>query len=196
MKYTPIQIKPSPFDYKTKFGKIIPVTRIEISGDEYHKCDEQSMNMWGSKKKGKYGAGLLNSREDPFRTERLGLLGEMAVCKCINQPINLSYAEYGDGGSDIIIKDIRFDVKTASYDYGMVCIQVINEGGKHINKDVGGYIATFKELDDYDDKRAVIILVGYQFKGFVDSLPTVPARKGSHFNKELLFDDLIPFYSK
>ncbi len=161
---------------------------VEIVDEEYIACDKASYNFWGSSKRGTYGKGLLNSENDLKRTERIGLLGQMAWGKITNEPVDLEYRRGGDKQDALIFGKYKLDIKCASYNYGVNLIQKINEfkGPQKIDKDV--YVSSFLHSEDRKAKIAVICLVGFSLQEDVLKAKVVPARRGNHINYEIPFE--------
>jgi hypothetical protein len=194
-KYLERPVKTEPFDTGNGIKQII---RVPIEGDEYAFCDKNSKQMWANKKTGNWGKGMMNNPNDPRKVERSGLLGEMAFAKFIGKPVEFEYKEFGDGGTDVIFFDKRFDIKTSLRNYGALLIKVFADNGMPVlkNKDTEVFVAAILDEDDPKLQKAVVLLLGYQEKAFVDKLEVVPARKGKHYNREVPYSQLIGFHEK
>ena len=164
---------------------------VEISGKNYEKCLESSKNMWCSSKKGQYGHGLINTPCDPTKVERIGRLGEMALSLVTGLQPDFGYIKNGDA-SDFI--GTKIDMKTASkyprYETGL--IQAINERGVKLPLKNDIYVFGYVIKDDITNHLANIEIVGWQTKEFIEKLPIVIARMGSHQNYEVPYKNLLP----
>lgn len=164
---------------------------VEISGDEYIACDEASRNFWASSKGGIYGTGLLNSADDPCRTERIGLLGQAAFSKLIDEPVDLEYRRGGDK-QDNLVCGHRIDVKCAARNYGANLIQKTNEFGREQKIDKHYYVGAFLSSEDRKEKIAKIILVGFSSQRDVLAAKVSPAIRGNHINYVIPFKEMRP----
>jgi hypothetical protein len=166
---------------------------VKIEGREYDVCEETSKVWWSSSKSGAYGKGLLNSKDDPAKTERIGLLGQMAFAKLINEPVDLSYRHGGDKYDFLISGKYKIDIKCASWDYGKNLVQKTNEYGYPQKIDKHIYVGSFIDQEDRSNKNASIVLVGYYLKEDVLCANTAKGSKGNgHFNYELQFHRMKP----
>ncbi len=165
---------------------------VEVEGEEYVACDYASRNFWGSSKKGTYGKGLLNSENDPRKTERIGLLGQMAFSKLIDEPVDLAYRHGGDKQDNLIFGKYKIDIKCAARNYGANLIQKTNEFGKEQKIDKHIYIGSFLDSENREEKKAEILLVGFCLRKDVLGAKVAPARKGNHINYEIPFEEMRP----
>lgn len=165
---------------------------VEVEDDEYVACDNASRNFWSSSKKGMYGKGLLNSENDPYKTERIGLLGQMAFAKLIDEPVDLIYRLGGDKQDNLILGKFKLDMKCAARNYGANLIQKTNEFGKEQKIDKHVYVGSFVDSDKFEEKKAKIILVGYCLQKDIFEAKIAPARKGKHINYEIPFEEMRP----
>lgn len=163
---------------------------VKVEGDEYTVCDNGSRNFWGSSKKGTYGKGLLNSVDDPHRTERIGLLGQMAFGKLTDEPVDLVYRHGGDKQDNLILGEYRIDIKCAARNYGSTLIQKISEFGKEQKIDKHIYVCSFLHSENREDKKAEIIFVGFCLQKDVLNAKISLARKGKHINYEIPFEKM------
>ena len=85
---------------------------VNITPDEYVRCEESSFNMGCNNKKSNYGRGMLNTDEDPRKVERVGRLGEVAVAKILNLKVDWEYKRFGDKCDFSIDSKLKIDVKT------------------------------------------------------------------------------------
>lgn len=189
--YIPSQITPEKVRIVVD-DKELEVFRIEISGDEYFKCEEFSQKMWANSKQGEWGRGLINDPSDRAKAERTGLLGEMAFAKIFNIPINLDYADGGEDTDFILFRHDTIDVKSATYNYGVALLKAETNTGRSIQQKNDVYVFSYLEKDDAINKHAFVIIVGYEYRETILSKPKVPARKGNHKNYELSYAELKP----
>ena len=160
---------------------------IEIFPQDYEICKKASQNYWSSSKGGKYGKGVLNTKTDPCRTERIGLLGEMAFANFMELPIQFEYKKHGDK-YDFLIRDRTIDVKTASRNYGSVLIQYKNSFGNIVFRQKDIYVGAY--LVEDTGKTASIELVGYTLGKIVKKLTPVKSKVGKWLNFDVPLDAL------
>lgn len=164
---------------------------VEILGEEYEICDSSSSNLWANSKTGFYGSGILNKKTDPRRTERIGLLGEMAFSKITKLPYDFTYKIRGKT-EDFIFNGKTIDVKTSAkypnYESGLIYAQ--NEKGKLIKIKPDYFVFSFIMEEDREKKIAKICFVGYTNREYIQTLPIVKARQGFHKNYEVPFLEL------
>lgn len=165
--------------------------KITITSDLYQKCEECSQNRWSNKKKGQFGRGLINKKEDPCRAERVGLLGEAALAQYINRKVDYKYKE---GGSpfDFHLNNLTIDIKTAakSYGCGLIRAKTVNNTVIELKSDL--YVFAFLESEDKEKKEATVILRGWLKREEIEKCNIVPARIGDHLNYEARYEDLRP----
>lgn len=166
---------------------------IEINKKEYIKVEELAKNMWSNTKKGFYGKGMLNSKKDPFRVERTGRLGEMALSKYLQVPINDEFLQFGDE-TDFVYNNLKIDIKTAhkkpSYEAGL--IRAMSYSGKKISLTSDIYVFAYIIEENKNTKSAKIKLVGWANKIDIEKLPLQPAKVGDHKNYEVPYSKLKP----
>lgn len=166
---------------------------VTIATEEYEACSESSRNRWSSSKRGVYGRGIINTHSDPFKVERIGMLGEAAFAKIFDKSVNVSYIKNGDE-QDFVLLGHKVDIKVASgrkeYECGLVYAQ--GDYGKLIPVDKDLYVFGYLGYDDIVGKIAEVILIGYCTGEYLESLPIVPARYRSskHKNREVYYKDL------
>jgi hypothetical protein len=186
--------KTSPEVKEIKFGDLTKKCfLVKIPNKDYSACVEAASNRWSNKKKGTYGKGLANTSEDPFRVERTGLLGEIAIAKLLGLGVDNEYKEKGDV-QDFLWGDTKIDIKTAiklpEYQAGLIYAR--NQWGKDIplTKDI--YIFNYLEKDDRVLQEAEVIVIGYAINDFIKNLPLVRARawNSTHLNREVPYQDL------
>jgi hypothetical protein len=166
---------------------------ILIRKDEYKICVDCACNMWANEKDGsKLNRGLLNSKKDPHRTERIGRLCEMGFGKLFDMSIDTEYKKFGDT-MDFLYKEKKINVKGAArypdWEAGLVLARD-NKGRKsELKQDI--YVFGYMKNENKEQEQANMVLVGYQTKEFILSLPPVPARREDHHNYEIPYQDLL-----
>jgi len=189
--YQPKAVEPQILK-KSFNGKEMECVVVEIEGEEYDVCVKASNDFWGNSKPGAYGAGLCSTADDKHKPARVGKLGEMALAKLSNKPIDDVYRKFGDR-QDFLLKGWKADVKCATRDYGESLIYHTNEWGKKIPLDKHIYVCSYVESEDREQKKAKIVLVGYALNKDVESSKVEPGRKGNgHLNYVLPFESLMP----
>ena len=165
--------------------------QILISPHLYIKIEECSANRWSNKKKGQFGRGLINNKEDPCKAERIGLLGEAALSEFINRKVDY---EYKEGGSpfDFRLNNLKLDIKTAARNYGTGLIRAKSDKGFVIELQSDVYVFACVEEDDRENKKAIVILKGWLTKEEIEKCQIVPAKIGKHLNYECPHDKLNP----
>lgn len=170
---------------------------VKINGEQYQACVDQSERMWAKKKTGFYGKGIKNSDDDPYRVQRAGCLGEMALAIVIGLEPNFEYIHGGDREDFILNDGSRIDIKIAFKDYGANCIKFINEWGKPVfsseKPPCDFYVGAVLESDDPQKSEAIVNIKGFINKEEFEALPVVkPRAPGTWRNKELIHKDLHP----
>lgn len=164
--------------------------RIKVDGDAYTKCEVASRTYWSNGKTGFFGKGIINTKGDPCKVTRIGLLGEMAVSQYLGIKPDFSYQERGTP-QDFLYNGFSLEVKTASKDYGAALIRCRSDSGKVVFKPSADvFIAAVVESEDREEGFAWVFLKGWETRDFVLGLPEVPARIGFHWNYELKFGDI------
>lgn len=187
MFYKPAKIEPVWQELQTKGGPI-EIIIVEVMGEEYERVKNFSSNMWANKKRGKWGSGLINTPQDEYRAERMGILGEMAFAKIFGYSVNLNYCEGGEI-YDFEIMDKKIDVKT-SYKYqGAAFIKAVNVNGSVIKLVSDYYVFAFimSERLNY----AKIALVGFEKIENIKNMDYTKGRSDDHLNYEMQYEDLI-----
>jgi hypothetical protein len=164
---------------------------VIVENEHYRQVEDAAKNMWANSKKGFYGSGIINSKKDPTRVERTGLLGQAAFSIITGLHTDFSYRKGGDK-YDFLIHNYKVDVKTASRDYGAALIKCINEWGKNCFREQDIYIAAYIVMDNYEDKVAQVCFKGYELGKRVRDFPIKNARQGVHKNYELTYNKLRP----
>lgn len=166
---------------------------VEVKDKDYEICSEASGNLWANSKTGYYGSGILNKKDDPHRTERIGLLGEMAFSKITNLPYDFTYKVRGKP-QDFNFDDYSIDVKTSAkypaFEAGLIYAQ--NEKGKLVKIKPDYFVFSFLMEEDREKKFAKLCFLGYIKKKHLENLEMVKARQGFHMNYEIPFIELKP----
>jgi|694.fasta_scaffold18657_10 hypothetical protein len=186
--------KSKPKLMKLTFGDVEKVVyKIDIADEEYEICESFSSNMWANKKTGTYGRGLANTKEDPYKVERTGKIGELAFSKVFGLPVDFTYREGGDKYDFIDASNKTIDIKTSMkrpwYDAGL--IRATNEGKIPMNLNCDLYVFAYLLLDEKSKKQASVILIGASEKEEIIKREKFPARKGSHLNYEVPYKEMI-----
>lgn len=167
---------------------------ISVSGTNYTKCCKASENYWANSKPGFFGRGIINTKEDPFKVTRIGLLGEMAFAIYMGLDLDFDYVAGGEKVDLVLPSGLTVDVKTASRNYGAALIRCKSAKGRRVltlPKMCDVYVGGYLEEDGVEDE-AKVTLCGWLSKDEVFNLPDTPARVGLHMNKELVWGGLRP----
>jgi len=164
---------------------------VKLTQEEYVYCDTASQNFWANSKKGAYGKGILNSQDDPTKTERVGLLGEMAFAKIAGLGVNFAYSEGGEP-FDFQCSIGTIDIKTAAKlsSYKELLLYAKSGSGKEIPLTSQYYVAAFLAHEDREAQKATVVIVGYCTKEYLEAQPLVQAKVGFHHNKTCSYKDL------
>lgn len=165
--------------------------QIQITPRLYKKIEKASQNRWSSSKRGRFGRGLINRKDDPFRAERLGLLGEAALAKLIDRKVDYEYKE-GGVPFDFRLNNLKLDIKTAHRNYGSGLIRAKTPTGVPLTLKSDIYVFGYVVSEDKLNKIAVIELVGYLEKEEIEKCNVVPAKIGKHYNYEIPYQILKP----
>lgn len=171
-------------------------TLVTIAGDDYKKCVAASENYWSSSKRGLYGSGILNSDEDPHRTERIGLLGELAVAKLLGLDVDFSYKEKGDAGYDLLSKKgNKIAVKTAARNYGIGLVRCKDGAGKLVQLKADIYVFAYVFEESTALEIADICIAGWMGYGrVIDREPALGRVFDARWmNFEVPYPDLLKF---
>lgn len=165
--------------------------KIQINPKLYEKCHLCSQNRWSNKKKGFFGRGMINSNIDPYKVERIGLLGEAALAKYINKEVDY---EYKEGGTpfDFNFNGLNIDIKTAARNYGSGLIRAVSDKGRKIELKSDIYVFGYLEWENKKEKKAEVVLTGWMERCKIEELEIVPARVGQHFNYDIPYEKLNP----
>lgn len=175
-----------------KLGKLKKdCVTVKLTSEEYAYCDTASQNFWANTKKGAYGKGILNTQEDKAKTERTGLLGEMAFAKITGLAVNFDYKEGGEE-HDFVCGAGTIDIKTAAKltRYKSMLIYAKSGRGKEIPITSDYYVAAFISHEDRDKQQATVIIVGYSTLDTILNKELVQSKMGFHFNKEIPYKEL------
>lgn len=167
---------------------------VNVTGEEYIVCDEYSQKRWSNKKTGTFGGGILNTDDDPYRTERTGLLGEVAFAKLTGLPVDLGYHELGDE-CDFRFDNATLDVKTAAklpkYRAGLIRVEGINGVEIELKSDL--YVFGFVCCDNRKKKLGSVTFVGYQRRDWILEYGSVkPGKAGGWKNLEVPYEKMLP----
>jgi len=168
---------------------------VDLSGEEYAVCDAASNHMACNYKKGTYGRGMANTKDDKRRVERTGLLGQMGLAKLIHEPCDLKYRPRGDEQDFLVLDKFKLDVKCACYDYKCNLIKKMDEEGKPQIIDKHIYISSYMQEEDRKAGTCQIHFVGFFTLNDVLKSRVARGRKGSHINYEIYFRNARPITS-
>lgn len=178
---------------EVKVGDVkLQTCRVLIEGQNYEVCDHYSFQRWSNVKKGEWGEGLVNSKDDPRKVERVGLFGELVVGILFCKRIDLTYREGGDQ-FDFLLFDKTVNVKMRTeapprHDRGII---------KCRHSDQSPYMPLKQELylfgylDWEHEKKASVCMVGGIHRENINT-DECPAFRGSHFNHEVHYRHMIP----
>lgn len=187
--YYPAQIIPrDTFLILQKHTLPLEIFSIDISGDEYRICENFSHNMWCSKKQGMWGRGIINTKDDQTKAERIGILGEMAFAKIYGLGLDIEYRKGGKTIDFLSCDNKKIEIKTAhkkpKYEAGLVkCL-------KTMKADI--YIFGYVDKDDKEKAEATVVFVGFDYKENIIKNQKMKAKVGHHQNYELSYEKLIP----
>jgi len=134
---------------------------VLIERELYEKCDEASKNFWCNSKPGVYGRGLCNTKFDPHKATRIGLLGECAVAKFLNLPLpDMNYVK-GGKPIDLQLGDLKIEVKTANYNYDRMLVYRENRKGRIIPLQSDVYVGCVIIREDKMWREACVGIVGW-----------------------------------
>lgn len=202
--YSPPQVSYTDcIDQVSFFGgdALVEVLRVPVDSDSYEYADRISHHLWTKeKKRGKYNDGCINTKDDPSRATRTGLLGEMAFASVFDQEVDLKYRK---GGSpyDFILETVKgpfsIDLKTSHAVYKTRTQSLIkskSSRGHRVRLKSQIYVAAYIDSEDRLNGCADVVLIGFQTNTGIKKLPDVqsPVRGGRWYNKELNYTDLHP----
>lgn len=171
----------------------IEVCRILIEANNYEVCDHYSFERWSNVKKGEWGAGLVNSKDDPRKVERVGLFGEIGIGLLFNQRIDLTYREGGDQFDFLLFgKTVNVKMRTESpprHDRALIkCRHTADSHYMPLEHEL--YMFGF--MDWEHERKASVCMVGGIYRENIDTSVEHPAYRGSHFNHEVHYRNMIP----
>lgn len=166
--------------------------KIQIPPSLYQKCEECSQNRWSNKKKGQFGRGLINNKEDPCRAERVGLLGEAALAQFIDRKVDYDYKE-GGNPIDFQLNCCKIELKTAAKNYGCGLIRAKTANNTVIELKSDVYVFGYIETENRESREASVVLKGWLTKNeILRKCKIVPARIGNHYNYQIEYETLRP----
>jgi len=185
--YSPEQVEPV-FCFDKELQRDVVV--VEIKGYEYLICQDRGEKMWSSSKTGPYGEGLLREAKDPFKTGRIGKIGEMAQSKITNLPMDIRYIKGGDK-TDFFVGELKIDVKTAARRYGAGLVRKITNKGIEISLKSSHYVFAYVEEEIIKDKYARVVFVGWATQNEIKQAAVTISRKqkSKHYNYDLPYTD-------
>jgi hypothetical protein len=188
--YTPEVIDLNIVEHKLGRLKKDCVT-VKLNSEEYAFCAESAQDLWANTKKTAYGKGILNSEQDKTRTERTGILGEMAFAKIAGLVVDATYSE-GGALHDFEGEYGSIDVKTASklQTYKSMLVYAKSGSGKEIPLNSTYYVGAFIAHEDREEQKATVIIVGWCTKETLAARPLVPGKQGFWYNREMPYDHL------
>lgn len=161
---------------------------ITIRPHEFFLCHRTSF-VYDTKNKpsGTYNDGMLNSKRDERKTERIGLLGEMAFGKRFNFKVNLAHRSKGEK-IDFVSNRYGIDVKSSGTNKGTWYITAYWDRERTILADVPSDIYVFIEV--YDNIKLNIAdtkIVGWLWKDQILKIAPKksPKRWAKHWNYEI-----------
>ena len=181
--------------------------KVEVNQIEYiisEKTDYYCTR--GKRENSDFQKGLVNTKDDQQKAERIGNLGEIAFAKSLqpyfNDKLFIDFSRNDDGKPkmfDFLINDKKVEIKTAvSATTNRTCVRVTTGP----NKDIGRipltadiYVSAFLLKEEQENKRAKIVLVGWQTKDFVEKKLDDEYGKGKRFfNRHLYFEKMLPLF--
>lgn len=174
--------KPAPGNPKfTKDGFV----SYEISGKEYELVSSIGYMWWAAKKKGTWGRGLI---KNPIK---IGLLGELAFAKAFNKNVFIGRNKNKeDCNEDFLINGKKFEIKTSQRNYGSLLVRCVTDGGEEIDISKFDIYVSAIAMDQPENNKAIVHLVGWITSEELIKYPTVAPRKGKHMNKDVPYRDL------
>jgi len=169
-------------------GKIIQGVKVDLFEKEYDLCEESSRNMSCNKR-----FGILNKKDDPYRTERIGRLGEKAFEKLTGLPVNFEYLEKGDKYDFIVDSECKIDVKTSLFSQNECgYITGVNKQGikKYLTSNV--FVFAYMSKEDKDQRLSSVVFLGYILREDVLKIPLIKSNYGEHKNYIVYYKNLKP----
>jgi hypothetical protein len=174
-------------------GEFKKFYHVYVNKDNYRICIKAANNMWANKKRGsKYNEGIINTKEDPRKAERIGKIGEMAFGLMFNLPMDTSYIEYGDK-MDFFYKGKTINMKcSVHYSNREVClVKGMEADGRRIELPQDIYVFGYLKNEDFKNEFANVVIIGYQTKEFIENQNLVKSTKDNHYNYITRYKDLM-----
>ena len=158
----------------------------------------EKFHLWGDKasfENKRYRKGILNTKKDPRRTERIGLYGEKVFSLLTGFPLDQSKREEGDPGWDFIIDNLKIDIKTASWEnLNFTKIYKPKYYGEHYLKATDDYGNLLTLRSDvyficsliYHNGEKVVIVNGKKYRSEIDATKVIIEIKGFILKEEIL----------
>jgi len=155
--------------------------------------------LW-SKKNNKFyrwGAGILNTGQIPYKAELVGILGEMAFSKMSGLPIDSEYKKRGNSHDfktkiKPTLRNVNIEVKTRLKDFGDVYVKRYDENGNIISLKSDIYVfchlqTSWNEIEEKitneETMKPILISIdGVISKKRLKTKPIQDAFNGSHKN--------------
>jgi hypothetical protein len=171
---------------------------IRVEANAYKECDAFSRAMWANSKVGnEYNRGILNTKEDPYKTERVGALGEMAFSLFMGAPVDFEYSKFGKE-VDFTINGKTIDVKTAAEKskYSISLLRATTDRGNPVKISCDVYVSAYI-IEENIGTSAQVALVGWHLLPEILEQKQLPARRkfSRHKNYELKYEDSHPMES-
>lgn len=167
---------------------VLPATTVNYI---YSISGNRGSTEWGTLGDNGRG-GIINDKKDPYRAERVGLMGEFGLSALLEIPVDDELKKQGDLGWDFILNDgSKVDTKCREKWYGNLLYNQTAYGTSDKKHEMHSdyYVACY--LRHLETKFAVIDIYGYQTKEFIIERPIQRAYKGGHWNREVRWDQLL-----
>lgn len=169
--------------------------QIAVSNKDYHLVESTSKRYWANSKTGSdYNNGFLTTKDDPFRTVRVGLLGEMATALYLGLPFDSLYRQGGDK-QDFAVHGVTLNVKTSSTRSDRGLVRYSNDFGKQLVLSNDIYVFGYVAKEDRIEATSTVLLTGYLFREEIEDLTRsrlVPGVGKGFLNYRVSFDVLRP----
>lgn len=184
VKYTLFKAEP-----KTVVIETSGAWTAELTPEEYQAAINNAAKMWVNNKKpaGVYGAGLLNTKEDPHKTERIGKSVEILFSGVFDTPATLvegaSFTKHDFKVDSVIIETTSLSNLTSNKKMRKVSDK---NGDKKIEK--FDFIVVARVLEDNPTKQIFkASFLGWISKKEFDALPTYRHQRQKEFwdNKDI-----------
>lgn len=134
--------------------------------------------MWANKKIGSYGSGVVNSKKDPRRVERVGRLGECAYGLMFDKEVDWEYRQGGDD-QDFWLGPFKVDVKTSTKADATKCyLKYCSKGGRATPVKCDIYVCAQVLDEEVGEGCVKIRLCGWIHKNELDVCPIRPGARG------------------